>query len=100
MNILFKSSFLLSMIKVTLAGPLTDYCHTEYKTIWKTEYVEKEEYKCQTVYEEWCSEDCKPQKSKYCEPHKEEICIWEKKTECKDYYCSFYLENVFSNYNK
>ena len=84
MNILFISSFLLSMVTITLAAPLTDYCHTEYKIIWKNEYVEKEEYKCQTVYEEWCSEVCKPHESKYCEPHKEEKCTWEKKTECQD----------------
>ena len=84
MNILFLSSFILSVVPITFAGPLTDYCHTEYKIVWKTEYVEKEDYKCQTVYEQWCSKVCKPHNSKYCKPHKEEKCTWEKKTKCKD----------------
>merc|ERR1712012_873033 len=59
-------------------------CHTEMKTVWKYEYIEKEEEQCRTIDEEWCTDVCKPYESKECKEHKEKICTWEKDTECKE----------------
>ena len=59
-------------------------CHTEMKTVWKYEYIEKEEEQCRTIDEEWCTDVCKPYESKECKKHKEKICTWEKDTECKE----------------
>ena len=59
-------------------------CHTEFKTVWKNEFIETEEEKCETINEEWCDEVCEPHDTKECKPHWEEKCTWEKHTECKD----------------
>merc|ERR1712130_111622 len=81
MNIIFLTSLLFSaFVSMTWARG----CHTELKTVYKTEYKEKEEEKCETLNEEWCNEVCKPVHTKECKPHKEEKCTWEKHTECED----------------
>merc|ERR1712130_344511 len=61
MKIIFLTSLLFSaFVSMTWARG----CHTELKTVYKTEYKEKEEEKCETL--------------------KEEKCTWEKHTECQD----------------
>merc|ERR1712233_51536 len=81
MNIIFLTSLLFSaFVSMTWARG----CHTELKTVYKTEYKEKEEEKCETLNEEWWNEVCKPVHTKECKPHKEEKCTWEKHTECQD----------------
>ena len=59
-------------------------CHTEFKTVYKNEFIETEEEICETINEEWCDEVCKPHDTTECKPHWEEKCTWEKHTECKD----------------
>jgi len=81
MNTLFIPTFISSLVITTLAA---ESCHTEYKIIWNTQYIEMEGQECHTRDEQWCSEACEPHVSKDCEPHNEELCSWEKKTECKD----------------
>jgi len=79
-NIFLTSLLFSAFVSMTWARG----CHTELKTVYKTEYKETEEEKCETINEEWCNEVCKPHHTKECKPHKEEKCTWEKHTECQD----------------
>merc|ERR1711996_234691 len=89
---LFFKSSLFSFLVLSTAAQVArqehhsqeQECHTEMKTVWKYEYIEKEEEQCRTIDEEWCTDVCKPYESKECKKHKEKICTWEKDTECKE----------------
>merc|ERR1711936_590624 len=91
LNIFLKSSLISFLVSMTTGARVLrevhsqeQECHTELKTVWKYEYIEKEEEQCRTIDEEWCSDVCKPHQSKECKPHKEEKCTWENHIECKD----------------
>merc|ERR1712158_3210 len=66
-------------------------CRTEYVTLWDTEYQEKEEQICETVYEKQCSTRtqrlCQPTTRQEChteyEPYTESECTTEYKQDCQ-----------------
>merc|ERR1711997_724711 len=69
-----------------IASPPSIQCRTEYVTLWDTEYQEREEQVCKTVYEKECSTIYKnvyvqKYRTEY-EPYTESECTTEYKQDC------------------
>merc|ERR1719249_3125 len=62
-------------------------CRTEYVTLWDTEYQEKEEQICETVYEKQCNtiykNVCVQKYRTEYEPYTESECTTEYKQDCQ-----------------
>ena len=82
MTILFISSIVFSLIQFALAS--SGNCYTQYKIVWKNQFIERETQECRIVYESVCSNVCSPHPSQQCKPHKTEHCSIHQVTECKD----------------
>merc|ERR1711988_1115910 len=54
-------------------------CRTEYVTLWDTEYQEREEQVCETVYEK----QCETRTQRLCQPTTESECTTEYKQDCQ-----------------
>merc|ERR1712126_247944 len=79
MKIFLTSLLFSAIVSMTWARG----CHTELKTVWKTEFKETEEEKCQTINEEWCNEVCKPNHTKECKEVEEELCTTKETQKCE-----------------
>merc|ERR1712223_1898832 len=76
-----------------IASPPSIQCRTEYVTLWDTEYQEREEQVCKTVYEKQCSTRtqrlCQPTTRQECtteyanERYTESECTTEYKQDCQ-----------------
>merc|ERR1712193_444048 len=60
--------------------PPSIQCRTEYVTLWDTEYQEREEQVCKTVYEKQCS----TRTQRLRQPTTRQECTTEYANECKD----------------
>merc|ERR1711929_73583 len=69
-------------------------CRTEYVTLWDTEYQEKEEQICETVYEKQCTQRvqrlCQPTTRQECTTHYEQQCSTIYKNVCVQKYRTEY----------
>merc|ERR1711953_285244 len=61
-----------------IASPPSIQCRTEYVTLWDTEYQEREEQVCKTVYEKQCS----TRTQRLCQPTTRQECTTEYANEC------------------
>merc|ERR1712088_1231816 len=71
-----------------IASPQSIQCRTEYVTLWDTEYQEREEQVCKTVYEKQCS----TRTQRLCQPTTRQECTTEYANECSTEYkqdCQF-----------
>merc|ERR1712024_38530 len=70
-----------------IAPPPSIQCRTEYVTLWDTEYQEREEQVCKTVYEKQCStiykNVCVQKYRTEYEPYTESECTTEYKQDCQ-----------------
>merc|ERR1712038_526366 len=70
-----------------IASPPSIQCRTEYVTLWDTEYQEREEQVCKTVYEKQCStiykNVCVQKYRTEYEPYTESECTTEYKQDCQ-----------------
>merc|ERR1711863_133220 len=70
-----------------IASPQSIQCRTEYVTLWDTEYQEREEQVCKTVYEKQCStiykNVCVQKYRTEYEPYTESECTTEYKQDCQ-----------------
>merc|ERR1712121_454816 len=64
-------------------------CRTEYVTLWDTEYQEREEQVCETVYEKQCETRtqrlCQPTTVKECSTIYKNVCVQKFRTEYEPY---------------
>merc|ERR1711983_375424 len=72
-------------------------CRTEYVTLWDTEYQEREEQVCETVYEKQCEtrtqrlgqptsrQECTPNYVKECSTIYKNVCVQKFRTEYEPY---------------
>merc|ERR1712061_671492 len=65
-----------------IASPQSIQCRTEYVTLWDTEYQEREEQVCKTVYEKQCS----TRTQRLCQPTTRQECTTEYANECSTIY--------------
>merc|ERR1712226_298582 len=65
-----------------IASPPSIQCRTEYVTLWDTEYQEREEQVCKTVYEKQCS----TRTQRLCQPTiYKNVCVQKYRTEYEPY---------------
>merc|ERR1712038_397667 len=62
-----------------IASPPSIQCRTEYVTLWDTEYQEREEQVCKTVYEKQCS----TRTQRLCQPTTRPECTTEYEQDCQ-----------------
>merc|ERR1711936_678441 len=65
-----------------IASPPSIQCRTEYVTLWDTEYQEREEQVCKTVYEK----QCETRTQRLCQPTTRQECTTEYANECSTIY--------------
>merc|ERR1711899_577245 len=65
-----------------IASPPSIQCRTEYVTLWDTEYQEREEQVCKTVYEKQCSTRTR----RLCQPTTRQECTTNYVKECSTIY--------------
>merc|ERR1739838_529135 len=69
-------------------------CRTEYVTLWDTEYQEKEEQICETVYEKKCS----TRTQRLCQPTTRQECHTEYEQQCKTIYKNVCVQKYRTEY--
>merc|ERR550517_2050303 len=69
-------------------------CRTEYVTLWDTEYQEKEEQICETVYEKQCS----TRTQRLCQPTTRQECHTEYEQQCSTIYKNVCVQKFRTEY--
>jgi hypothetical protein len=69
-------------------------CRTEYVTLWDTEYPEKEEQICATVYEK----QCRTRQQRLCQPTSRQECRTEYEQQCATVYKNVCVEQYKTEY--
>merc|ERR1719365_122513 len=69
-------------------------CRTEYVTLWDTEYQEKEEQICETVYEKQCTQRVQ----RLCQPTTRQECHTEYEKQCNTIYKNVCVQKYRTEY--
>merc|ERR1711881_566002 len=69
-------------------------CRTEYVTLWDTEYQEKEEQICETVYEKQCTQRIQ----RLCQPTTRQECHTEYEQQCNTIYKNVCVQKYRTEY--
>merc|ERR1711953_708341 len=77
-----------------IASPPSIQCRTEYVTLWDTEYQEREEQVCKTVYEKQCS----TRTQRLCQPTTRQECTTEYANECSTIYKNVCVQKYRTEY--
>merc|ERR1711997_631086 len=77
-----------------IASPPSIQCRTEYVTLWDTEYQEKEEQICETVYEKQCS----TRTQRLCQPTTRQECHTEYEQQCSTIYKNVCVQKFRTEY--
>merc|ERR1711994_355418 len=77
-----------------IASPPSIQCRTEYVTLWDTEYHEREEQVCKTVYEKQCS----TRTQRLCQPTTKQECTTEYANECSTIYKNVCVQKYRTEY--
>merc|ERR1712066_24864 len=77
-----------------IASPPSIQCRTEYVTLWDTEYQEREEQICETVYEKQCTQRIQ----RLCQPTTRQECHTEYEQECSTIYKNVCVQKYRTEY--